>query len=514
MKTLKVLLVDDEVIFLEFMSQCIDWSAHGCEVVGCAKNGIEALDLVEKSCPDILFVDINMPLLNGLDLAKKLKELGICPKIVIMTAHDEFTYAQQAIKLNVVDYLLKPFNGEGVIAAIARCQEEICVENDAVKMQQESALRALLYLEKDQVMSEGFVLPKQKVMVVAALKTRRNLHIDRDTVLSILEHAFAPYPIEHYFLGAEYNRILMVHQVACNVNIEQVLCTGYQCIIERHPECFSFVGIGDIVNAPQTLSRSYKTASMMVENHIKFEKKVVGYWDFAQDNWNTTRYTIADILLLIKYFSQQEYKKADKQVEKIFALSSDAYFSSQYVVAAYHSLLLALYEQGSDTKSDVLREYTDTQDLLKRDINLCASLDQVKGVVQNYVYEALSDKIQIKNSTKKDVLVEKITAFLYEHFSEHNLTVEQIASRLFFESSYLRRVYKMQTNKTIMQKLEEIRIEHVKGILATRPKVKMADVAEEVGFSDQYYFSKRFKLYCGVSPSEYQVLLQKNKEAQ
>ncbi len=69
----------------------------------------------------------------------------------------------------------------------------------------------------------------------------------------------------------------------------------------------------------------------------------------------------------------------------------------------------------------------------------------------------------------------------------------------------------MQTNKTIMQKLEEIRIEHVKKILATRPKVKMADVAEEVGFSDQYYFSKRFKLYCGVSPSEYQVLLKKTK---
>ena len=75
---------------------------------------------------------------------------------------------------------------------------------------------------------------------------------------------------------------------------------------------------------------------------------------------------------------------------------------------------------------------------------------------------------------------------------------------LFFENSYIRRVYKLQTHKTIIQRLEEIRMEKAKQLLMEK-HYKNSDIAEMTGYCDQYYFSKRFKLYYGCSPSEFQM---------
>lgn len=74
----------------------------------------------------------------------------------------------------------------------------------------------------------------------------------------------------------------------------------------------------------------------------------------------------------------------------------------------------------------------------------------------------------------------------------------------FLKISYIRRVYKTQTGKTIMQRLEEIRIEKARELLREEG-IRCAEAAELTGFSDPYYFSKRFKLFCGCTPSEYQM---------
>ncbi|MDQ0884925.1 two-component system response regulator YesN [Paenibacillus sp. V4I9] len=106
----RVLIADDESIIREGILGSLNWQQLGLEVVAEAEDGEEALELARKHNVHILLVDLNMPIMNGMSLIKHIREeLPDC-KIIIITGHDEFTYAQAAIRLNVDDYILKPVN--------------------------------------------------------------------------------------------------------------------------------------------------------------------------------------------------------------------------------------------------------------------------------------------------------------------------------------------------------------------------------------------------------------------
>ena len=104
---------------------------------------------------------------------------------------------------------------------------------------------------------------------------------------------------------------------------------------------------------------------------------------------------------------------------------------------------------------------------------------------------------------KKEVLAAKIEKYLQQHYADQSLSVNQITEELYFENSYIRRVFKEQTGQTIIQRLEEIRLNKAKKLLQ-EGVYKNSEIAEMTGYCDQQYFSKRFKLICGCTPSNYQ----------
>ncbi|MFJ7727935.1 response regulator [Neobacillus sp. NPDC097160] len=103
----KVMLVDDDYPVLEFLSEMIDWDGLGLILQSTHENGMSALKEAEENMPDILITDIGMPKLNGIELTKKLKEKHPALLVTILSCHNEFGFAQQALKLNVQEYILK-----------------------------------------------------------------------------------------------------------------------------------------------------------------------------------------------------------------------------------------------------------------------------------------------------------------------------------------------------------------------------------------------------------------------
>jgi two-component system response regulator YesN len=104
----KVLIADDEPIIRDGIKEAVDWSSRMMEVVAEAEDGEEALELALRHRVDVMLVDLNMPIIHGLALIEKIRESIPECRIVIITGHDEFRYAQEAIRLNVDDYILKP----------------------------------------------------------------------------------------------------------------------------------------------------------------------------------------------------------------------------------------------------------------------------------------------------------------------------------------------------------------------------------------------------------------------
>ncbi len=112
MKKLRVLLVDDEVMIREGFKQLFDWQAHDCEVVGEACDGMEALTQIDILRPDIVIMDINIPIMNGLKVIQLSHIKHPNTAFVIVSGYDDFSYCREALRLQITDYILKPVNYE------------------------------------------------------------------------------------------------------------------------------------------------------------------------------------------------------------------------------------------------------------------------------------------------------------------------------------------------------------------------------------------------------------------
>ena len=110
MKTLRVLLVDDEIMIREGFKRLFDWAAHDCEVVGEAADGMEALSRIDALCPDIVIMDINIPIMNGLKVIQLSRIKHPETAYVIVSGYDDFSYCREALRLQITDYILKPVN--------------------------------------------------------------------------------------------------------------------------------------------------------------------------------------------------------------------------------------------------------------------------------------------------------------------------------------------------------------------------------------------------------------------
>ena len=112
MKKLRVLLVDDEIMIREGFKRLFDWEAHDCEVIGEAADGMEALSKIDLLSPDIVIMDINIPVMNGLKVIQLSRIKHPETAFVIVSGYDDFSYCREALRLKITDYILKPVNYE------------------------------------------------------------------------------------------------------------------------------------------------------------------------------------------------------------------------------------------------------------------------------------------------------------------------------------------------------------------------------------------------------------------
>ena len=120
MKKLQVVLVDDEIMIREGFKRLFDWSAHDCEVVGEAADGMEALAQIEHLQPDIVIMDINIPIINGLKVIQTSKMRYPDMAFIIVSGYDDFSYCREALRMRITDYILKPVNYEEFGSCIDR----------------------------------------------------------------------------------------------------------------------------------------------------------------------------------------------------------------------------------------------------------------------------------------------------------------------------------------------------------------------------------------------------------
>ena len=118
----KLFIIDDEYDVIEGIKLSVNWEEYGIEICGDSSNGAEAFDKIYGLKPDILIVDMNMPIMGGIELIEKVRKAGLNTEFIILSGYDDFNYAQKAINLGVIEYLLKPCHIQGIIKAVLKAK--------------------------------------------------------------------------------------------------------------------------------------------------------------------------------------------------------------------------------------------------------------------------------------------------------------------------------------------------------------------------------------------------------
>lgn len=184
MKKLRVLLVDDEIMIREGLKKLFDWEAHECVVVGEAADGMEAITKIDEEQPDIVIMDINIPIINGLKVIQLSRVKYPSMAFVIVSGYDDFSYCREALRLQITDYILKPVNYEEFGSCID--QLKISLYNNEVK--------------------EKPVVKKERV--ITGITKYMQEHLSEDVSLHILS--------EEFHLNSQYISQLFKNEIGVN----------------------------------------------------------------------------------------------------------------------------------------------------------------------------------------------------------------------------------------------------------------------------------------------------------
>ncbi len=166
MNNLRVLLVDDEIMIREGFKRLFDWAAHGCEVVGEAADGMEALARIDALNPDIVIMDINIPIMNGLKVIGLSRIKHPDTAFIIVSGYDDFSYCREALRLQITDYILKPVNYE---------EFGTCIDN----------LKISMFHRKNEQKAE----PQEERTIVSVTRYMQE-HLAEEISLSVLAEEF------------------------------------------------------------------------------------------------------------------------------------------------------------------------------------------------------------------------------------------------------------------------------------------------------------------------------------
>ena len=184
MKKLRVLLVDDEIMIREGFKKLFDWEAHECVVVGEAADGMEAITKIDEEQPDIVIMDINIPIINGLKVIQLSRVKYPSMAFVIVSGYDDFSYCREALRLQITDYILKPVNYKEFGSCIDRLK--ISLYNNEVK--------------------EKSVVKKERV--ITGITKYMQEHLSEDVSLHILS--------EEFHLNSQYISQLFKNEIGVN----------------------------------------------------------------------------------------------------------------------------------------------------------------------------------------------------------------------------------------------------------------------------------------------------------
>lgn len=496
----QVLIADDEPIVLEGM-RLFPWSDVECKVVGEAKDGLVALDMVKHLHPDIVISDIRMPGMDGLSLASAVHTLNPQAEILLITGFSEFAYARKALQIGVVDFLVKPVSFAHLHDALAKAIERLTKKREAQEKMDALTLAVSHMLPKvqDQILYDAiegtfdendsdWSLDKEQ-FVIAALYCDApkglEIYMLRDYLSRLVERVGG-------LLVYEYRRYIVLFRFpretdgdSCRKLVEKRIENVQLDAWKQYRFTFS-AGVSMVGKNLQELPWLKQQALTSLHQGQIVGKNLVACWQGESIQKISPERLSGLRTELFSALQSRDMDGLDRTLRKLEQLVEN---SSRGI-----TLMRALWEEVvcllSLPCSDAIFEETHS------DVHsyMVAMTQRLHNVLRNLQAQDMERQKEV------GVIVEN---YIKEHFAE-DISLSDLSEELCYNTAYLSRLISKHCGQSFVKLLVSYRMDRAKELLRTTED-QIAKVASAVGYNDVGYFITTFRRHVGLTPADYRL---------
>ena len=497
----RILIVEDEEIESRALVMMLKYNRQDIEQVDTAANSIQALELYKSFQPHVVFMDINLPGVSGLEVIRQMQYRPGFAKVVIVSAHSQFAYAQEALRLGVQDFLVKPISLEN----INRVLDDLIIQIEKTQSREE-ALRT----QRSKLDAIRPTLERDCVLSIASMRSETPLATLFDFMQVPVNSGFV------FIVKGDRAEGVMLREIRSRMRSLGIQCLGE--IIHENCVCVAlgdrpfleeevkdivqylkkelkirergcFLGVGSSADCADDLRRSYEQA---MEN---------GRQAYLQSLSPVLQTDAGGGMYLM-----QITEEAGKLVQKIrsgdsagLRLELNSFFASLQMLPSFHRIQETAYSLYILILGNFPELSGDLQPFNSAAIFSAQDATALNHILQEALMGILN-LLEGQTSQQSNQIVAKAMQMIKARYRE-DLTLDDVAEELDISLFYLSKLFRKEAGASFTEYLTQVRIDHAQRLLE-EGNLSIKEVAYAAGFNSQSYFSKIFKKYTGKSPSE------------
>lgn len=504
----KIVIVDDEPNIRKGLKLIIDWDNLECEICGEATNGMEALEIIKENKPDIVITDIKMPQMNGLDMIREVRSLGLKTQFIILSGHNEFSFAQEALKNGARQYLLKPIDEDELAKTIKEISEEIKRNSNNSESVDRLIVRDLFrqLLSPDREGIDSALKDQLKITneisFYTALLEVHSPHVVKTDRVEDLINSCMPEGIRTAVIYESYNLycfiihsgMLKPYRNRLNLFAMEIISTAEKNI---NIEASLYVGSRErqLKNMPLSRKHAYEA---MEHKYYRDNGAIIEYNNIINLSFNSRYQELLETGLLIQAIQNNREAEMEQLCFQLEDKFREQYLSAELIYLHLNNLLNQMLCQVSEQGGDMNALLTDAEFITCKEKNITISLLGEKLLKLSLRCRDIICNTKIRRQRGTAVELEE---YLLINYTE-NLSLKSVSEIFNINTAYLGQLFKKHTGISFNTYLHNIRLKKAKELLVSTD-FKIYEIAKQIGYHDVNYFMKKFEASYHITANTY-----------
>lgn len=530
---MRLLIVDDDDLQRKALRHILEKAQPPVvEVIGEAEDGQSAINLSVDLNPDIVLMDIKMPGINGLLAIKEIRENNPNTYIIVITAYDYFEYAQQTLKLGVIDYLLKPVRSEKIQTAIekasaflkresSKIEEEIKLREQVAHAMpyitmafvQDLILGDLTNLDEIQDRANFLGLEKLPAMVMIldidnfSFITNQTSETEKQVLKTQVSNVIAstvkriPSALLVPWAGDEILVLLPKGDPQKNESAQQQamsIADKIRTTVAQQTSVTVSIGVGRLYSDVREIRKSYQEALIALQDTVFAGQNIsIHIDDFQEFNPSLYLYPLEKEQNLVSFVRMGNQDKALDILDDI--INSFHNVSVEIAKVRLLELLIVTSRGAAEGGVENAQLFVINKHYLEQ---LSASMNFLElKEIASWAISQFTNHVATRRKDRYWRLLKDSQVYIEANYHQ-NLTLVQVAAAVHLSPEYFSRLFRQEQGETFTEYLSSLRLEKAKQFLKTS-NMSIGDISMTVGYSDQNYFSRVFRKATGMSPTEF-----------